>query len=131
VPDLTPRLGIKKPLGNETVSRQSFNDNWDIIDGNTAALGSNNQSVNKFKAANVRIDTRSEIITRDQNGKITRVDEKDGSTTVLSTIITRDANGKISSITETVTDNGVTTTITTTVNRDANGKITGTTRSVS
>jgi hypothetical protein len=32
MPDLTPRLGIKKPLGNENVTRQSFNENWDIID---------------------------------------------------------------------------------------------------
>lgn len=32
MPELTPRLGIKKPLGNENVTRQSFNENWDIID---------------------------------------------------------------------------------------------------
>lgn len=32
MPTLTPKLGIKKPLGNETVTRQGFNDNWDIID---------------------------------------------------------------------------------------------------
>ncbi|MBO8158818.1 right-handed parallel beta-helix repeat-containing protein [Thermosyntropha sp.] len=35
MPELTPKLGIKKPLGNETVSRASFNENWDIIDQNT------------------------------------------------------------------------------------------------
>ena len=34
MPDLTPKLGIKKPLGNETVSRAAFNENWDIIDAN-------------------------------------------------------------------------------------------------
>jgi hypothetical protein len=39
MPDLTPRLGIKKPLGNENVTRASFNDNWDIIDGKVATLG--------------------------------------------------------------------------------------------
>ncbi|CEP67897.1 Complement C1q protein [Moorella glycerini] len=32
MPELTPKLGIKKPLGNETVSRAAFNENWDIID---------------------------------------------------------------------------------------------------
>lgn len=32
MPELTPKLGIKKPLGNETVSRASFNENYDIID---------------------------------------------------------------------------------------------------
>jgi len=34
MPDLTPRLGIKKPRGNETVTRASLNENWDIIDQN-------------------------------------------------------------------------------------------------
>ena len=37
MPDLTPKLGIKKPLGNETVSRAAFNENWDIIDANVVA----------------------------------------------------------------------------------------------
>jgi len=32
MPTQTPKLGIQKPLGNETVNRQSFNTNWDIID---------------------------------------------------------------------------------------------------
>jgi hypothetical protein len=32
MPDLTPRLGIKKPLATENVTRASFNENWDIID---------------------------------------------------------------------------------------------------
>jgi hypothetical protein len=40
MPDLTPRIGIKKPLGNENVSRASFNENWDIIDAKVATLGS-------------------------------------------------------------------------------------------
>lgn len=30
--ELTPRLGLKKPLGNETVSRAAYNENLDIID---------------------------------------------------------------------------------------------------
>jgi len=32
MPEETSKLGIKKPLGNETVSRAAFNENWDIID---------------------------------------------------------------------------------------------------
>ncbi|PFP30270.1 hypothetical protein COJ96_06040 [Bacillus sp. AFS073361] len=36
MPDLTPRIGIKKPLGNENVSRASFNENWDILDAKVA-----------------------------------------------------------------------------------------------
>ncbi|OPY64069.1 MAG: hypothetical protein A4E56_00123 [Pelotomaculum sp. PtaU1.Bin065] len=36
MPDLTPNLGLKKPLGNETVSRAAYNENLDILDGNAA-----------------------------------------------------------------------------------------------
>ena len=32
MPTITPKLGLKKPLGNETVRRESFNENFDIID---------------------------------------------------------------------------------------------------
>lgn len=32
MPEQTPNIGIKKPLGNETVNRVSFNENYDIID---------------------------------------------------------------------------------------------------
>ena len=41
MPELTPRLGIKKPLGTDNVTRQSFNENWDIIDSKVASLGTN------------------------------------------------------------------------------------------
>ncbi len=37
MPEQTPKLGIKKPLGNETVSRAAFNENYDIIDQNAAS----------------------------------------------------------------------------------------------
>lgn len=37
MPELTTKLGIKKPLGNETVSRAAFNENWDIIDAGVVA----------------------------------------------------------------------------------------------
>ncbi|WP_028553158.1 pyocin knob domain-containing protein [Paenibacillus sp. UNC451MF] len=36
MPVVTPRLGIKKPLGNENVTREAFNENYDIIDANAA-----------------------------------------------------------------------------------------------
>ena len=39
MPNLTPRLGIKKPLGNENVTRVSFNENWDVIDAKVATVG--------------------------------------------------------------------------------------------
>lgn len=37
MPDITPNLGLKKPLGNETVSRAAYNENLDIIDQNSAS----------------------------------------------------------------------------------------------
>lgn len=45
MPELTPRLGIKKPLGHETVTRKSFNENWDIVDENVATK----EQFNQFK----------------------------------------------------------------------------------
>jgi len=36
MPDLTPRLGLKKPLGNENVTRAAYNENLDIVDTNAA-----------------------------------------------------------------------------------------------
>ncbi len=36
MPDVTPKLGLKKPLGNETVSRTAYNENLDILDANVA-----------------------------------------------------------------------------------------------
>ncbi|GBF35485.1 hypothetical protein DCCM_4614 [Desulfocucumis palustris] len=36
MPDITPRLGLKKPLGNEAVSRAAYNENIDLIDQNAA-----------------------------------------------------------------------------------------------
>lgn len=37
MPELTPKLGLKKPLGNETVSRAAYNENLDLIDQNAAS----------------------------------------------------------------------------------------------
>ncbi|MEK3912227.1 hypothetical protein [Paenibacillus sp. FSL H7-0331] len=36
MPDTTPNLGLKKPLGNENVSRAAYNENLDIIDASAA-----------------------------------------------------------------------------------------------
>lgn len=39
MPDLTPNLGLKKPLANETVSRASYNENLNLMDQNAARAG--------------------------------------------------------------------------------------------
>jgi hypothetical protein len=37
MPESTPKLGLKKPLANETVSRAAHNENLDLIDANAAS----------------------------------------------------------------------------------------------
>lgn len=39
MPELTPNLGLKKPLGNETVSRAAYNENLDILDQKAVKKG--------------------------------------------------------------------------------------------
>lgn len=38
MPDITPNLGLKKPLGNETVSRTAYNENLELLDQNAAKV---------------------------------------------------------------------------------------------
>lgn len=59
MPELTPRLGIKKPLGNENVTRQSFNENWDIIDAKVATLGPDG----KVPASQLNVSSSADKIT--------------------------------------------------------------------
>jgi hypothetical protein len=59
MPDLTPRLGIKKPLGNENVTRASFNENWDIIDAKVATLGPDG----KVPASQLNVSSNASSIT--------------------------------------------------------------------
>lgn len=40
MPDVTPNLGLKKPLGTEMVSRTAYNENLDLLDANAAPLAS-------------------------------------------------------------------------------------------
>lgn len=39
MPELTPNLGLKKPLGNETVNRAAYNENLDILDQKAVKKG--------------------------------------------------------------------------------------------
>jgi len=52
MPDLTPNLGIKKPLGNEAFSRAAINENYDIID-----------------AAATKTATANKLVQRDASGR--------------------------------------------------------------
>jgi hypothetical protein len=75
MPTTTPRLGIKKPLGNENVTRQSFNDNWDIIDAAAAKktdLDTTNTTVSnhetRIQAVEAQVGTPTPMQTTVQRG---------------------------------------------------------------
>ena len=57
MPDLTPRIGIKKPIGTENVSRASMNENWDIIDG----MVETKESADEHKAENASLTTKGHV----------------------------------------------------------------------
>jgi YD repeat-containing protein len=111
MPILSPRLGIKKPSGNESVSRSGFNENYDIIDANAARkldldalsaaavlIGADDNDVNLVRALIQPIDKRSVTLAY-TNGALTGVTEKDGATTVKTTTLAYDGTGKLTTVT--------------------------------
>lgn len=59
MPDLTPNLGLKKPLGNETVSRAAYNENLDLMDSNAA-----------------KVDHAHDLATEEKDGFMSKTDKK-------------------------------------------------------
>lgn len=87
--------------------------------------GSSNADVKNIKSILLETDTRTTVPTY-TSGKLTKVEEKDGSTVIRSTVLTYDGNGKLTTKAETAGGKTVTTTIT----YDANGKFSGKTKAV-
>ncbi|CAH0121058.1 hypothetical protein PAE9249_03584 [Paenibacillus sp. CECT 9249] len=70
MPDLTPRLGLKKPLGNENVTLASFNENYDILDAGVATksdLDSHNNAATAHGATPEA--TANRIVQRNEAGQ--------------------------------------------------------------
>lgn len=111
MPSLTPRLGLKKPLPTEVADISVLNENYDTLDNVIVALGTDNRSINFPKALDFPIDTRSLTLTY-TTGRLTKVEEKDGSTVIKTTTIGYDANGRANKITESAGGKTVTTTLT-------------------
>ncbi|MEJ8548148.1 hypothetical protein [Brevibacillus borstelensis] len=117
MPNVTSRLGLKKPLPTEVADISVINENYDTLDQRVALqadlealIGTNNRSVNFVKALNLSIDTRSSVLTYTA-GQLTKVEEKDGSFVVKSTSITYDSLRRVSTITESAGGKTVTTTL--------------------
>lgn len=111
MPNPTPRLGLKKPLPNEWADISILNENFDTLDSVITTLGSDNRSINFRKALDFPIDTRSLALTY-TTGRLTKVEEKDGSTVVKTTTIGYDTRGRANKITESAGGKTVTTTLT-------------------
>lgn len=85
--------------------------------------GDNNADVSLVYSVQHQVHTRSTVLTY-ENGRLTKVEEKDGSTVVKTTTLNYDGNGRLSSVVETA--GGITRT--STLNYDANGNLTSVTR---
>ena len=86
--------------------------------------GDVNQDVSLIYSVQHQVHTRSTVLTY-TDGRLTKVEEKDGSTVVKTTTLNYDGNGRLSSVEETA--GGITRT--STLNYDANGNLTSVTRS--
>lgn len=111
MPENSSRLGIPLPLGNETVSRANRRAEMEAIDANAAALGLNNQALNKVKAALLEVDTRGTTYAHNAiSGYLETITEKDGVTTVKTTAFTYNGDGTLNTVAETAGGVTVTTT---------------------
>lgn len=130
----TSRYGLHIWDDSDYVLRSEFNTNFQKLDEETAKksdfdahvaaknphglaasdigaqiLGSNNKAVNKVKAVEHKIDTRSTVLTY-TDGLLTKVEEKDGSTVVKETVLNY-SGGVLSTVTETAGGTKVTYTL--------------------
>src|SRR5690625_4441098 len=77
MPELTPRLGIKKPSGNENVTRLSLKNNWDIIDEKVETIDGSTQKMTQAVSGAVDLinltsssnSDPSTFMKRDENGQ--------------------------------------------------------------
>ncbi len=101
MPELTPRLGIKKPIGTENATRQSFNENWDIVDQNVETITGAQSKANQAETnAKTYVDEKAllksgGIVTGDvtlEHGALLKSKDSNGIIKPLAYISTGDAN---------------------------------------
>ncbi|MFX4261049.1 RHS repeat domain-containing protein [Pelotomaculum propionicicum] len=111
MPEITPNLGLKKPLSNETVSRAAYNENLDILESNAMAKGLDAQDINKTKVLNIEIDGRNVTLAYDGSGRLQTITEKDGVTMVDTVTLAYDGSGNLQTLTEIAGGSTITTTL--------------------
>jgi hypothetical protein len=89
-------------------------------------LGKDNTSILQKMSTTLETDTRTVAITRNAMGKVSLVEEKNGSTVIKSTTINYDSKYKVTSVVEVA--GGVTVTLT--LNRDTAGRVTSVSKTV-
>ncbi|MBG9788682.1 hypothetical protein [Brevibacillus laterosporus] len=125
MPNLTPRLKLKKPLPNEVADIAVLNENFDKIDQQMLTVGENNQAVNPITAIELKVDTRTMHLTY-TSGRLTKVEEKDGSTVVKTTTIDYTTAGKASTVRQIAGKK----TVTQTLNYGTNGALSSVSKAV-
>lgn len=116
---------LERLINNDSYLRSqitSFSDKLATL----PVLGADSRAVNLFKALYQSIDTRTTALTY-TNGRISKVEEKDGATVVKTTTITYDGSGRVSKITETAGGK----TVTITLNYNTDGTLAGVSKAVS
>ena len=71
MPTITPNLGLKKPLGNENVTRQAYNENLNLLDQNAAKRTEFDAHMADYTTPHraTSTATANKIIIRDASGR--------------------------------------------------------------
>lgn len=125
VTDNNGRVGDANKLGGVAATSYARKDQTETISGDWT-IGDDNQHVLRRRSVELKIDTRTVVLTYDANGRLTKVEEMDGSTVVKTTNLTYDESGRLSQVQETA--GGVT--VTSTLSYDASGKLVSASKAV-
>mgnify|MGYP001240087773 CR=1 FL=1 len=87
--------------------------------------GDGNQDVSLVYSVQHQVHTRSTVLTY-ENGRLTQVEEKDGSTVIKTTTLNYDDNSRLSSVVESAGDISITSTLN--YDDDGSGNLTSVTR---
>ncbi|UKS30144.1 hypothetical protein LOZ80_14875 [Paenibacillus sp. HWE-109] len=130
----TPKLGLPRPVASDAVTLVNQQALIDAIESGvstfvqtaTKNIGASNADVVKNKAAWLDKDTRTTVMTY-TSGKLTKIEEKDGTTVIKTTSMTYDGSDRLSTVAEVAGGE----TVTSTISYDGSGNISTITKAVS